>query len=400
MSFLDNSDNAFSSAGDPPAVSPMGVTKAELALPTECSGSHELSLIPSEHKFDQNARLDARSLIAGNAYDAAMPSWTPTAVTAFGEGGHTINHPVPKVDVERRPADETRLVAAPLNPSSAPLLPNCTCHSPFVTDEETVYTTPMPSKTKVIGVSDHPSQSASVEPSNLQKWDLTDSDCDSRSFVSASTHVSQKRTESKASKVSALSVPTHDTTAESVLENALEYNASTRNCLFKQKMKSPGHSLRPQPTPAATTSSEGMYNRAITAEFKTQSAPKPALSATNKQVTVPAVTAAPLPQTVRPEPAVLLEYSSSPPRPGSVIDPLDSGSRELVEMVCSTVNSKWPILARYFCLPEDSIASIKEQDSKAEGRCWVLLLRLRNEGVTWEALYDVLLNRVSDVVYS
>ena len=324
-------------------------------------------------------------------------------------------------DVQRMPADRMTPTTTRLCPTVTAFLPQPTAKSPVITDEESggvsqraVYSMAGASaKTKVISVADHPSQIASVEVGDLaEECNLDESDCDNESFISGSTQVGQKKTVAKSSELTAnqlLQAP-NGTKRKPALENSLELGGTATSIPFhEQKLESPKHSpLDPQePSTAPMPCSEGMvYNCAVTQKFKAQSTPTEtvlteAVSAGGKEVSASAETQTPPPpQSDCAEPKALLEYNSCPPRPCAVIDPLDSNSRELVEMVCSTVNSKWPILARYFCLSEEGIASIKEQDCEAEGRCWVLLLRLCSERITWGELHDMLLNKVGEVRHS
>ena len=468
-------------SGNLPEVSTTSVAQTDLSLPTECSGGHELNLVPSKGDFDddsvswyrrgkllqekvqgkhipkppmetlptkggnpmlsqqqkakhvnqgncpsyystaQNRPLgDARplSLRAGNDA-AAKPLQTAITHTAFGARGDNTKHPFqacgmlsPHVlaktlsglaDVQRGPADRAIPTTALQNPTTTTCPPCTQFKSPVIIDDDygaaghgAVYTfAGTPSKTQVINVSDHPSQSASVEDGNLAKECHSDeSDCDNWSYISGSTRVSQKKTGGRSFEMPPhrLVMPApHSGNPEPVSETSLKHGVecTTTSSVLEPKMKTPSLGLPPAPSTVATNSKGGRHDYASTAVFTPHSVPKPALSAISKQVTTVAV------NKPSSEPAATLEYYNSPPRPDSVIDPLDSSSRELIEMVCSTVNSKWPILARYLCLPEDSIASIKEQDTEAEGRCWVLLLRLCNKGITWKALYDVLLSMVS-----
>lgn len=310
-------------------------------------------------------------------------------------------------DVHRMPADRMTPTTTRLCPTMTALPPQPTGKSPVITDEESgvvsvVYTVAGPSaNTKVISVADHPSQSASVEVGNLaEECNVDESDYDNESFISGSTQLSQKKTTTTYS----LQAP-NSTKRKPSLENSLEFGATATSLPFHgQKLKSLSHSpLHPQESSTvAIPHSEGMvYNCDIRPKFKAQSTPTKAVSAVGKQVSPTAVTQTPAPpQYDCTEPKALLECNSCPPMPCAVIDPLDSNSRELVEMVCFTVNSKWPILARYFCLSEEGIASIKEQDCEAEGRCWVLLRRLYTEGITWKELHDMLLNKVGEVWHS
>ena len=319
-------------------------------------------------------------------------------------------------DVQRTPADRMIPTTTQLCPTMTALLPQATGKSPVITDEESgvvaqhaVYTMAGGfAKTKVINVADHPSQSASVEVGNFaEECNLDESDCDNVSFISGSSQVVPKKTATKSSELTAdqlLQAP-NGTKRKPDLENLLELSATAKSNRFhEQKLKSASRNpLDPQePSTLAMPCSEGiMYNCAVTQKFKAQSAPTEAVSAGGKQESATAVTQSPPPpRSDCTEPKALLEYSSCPPRPCAVIDPLDSNSRELVEMVCFTVNSKWPILARYFCLSEEGIASIKKQDCEAEGRCWVLLLRLYSERITWRELHDMLLNKVGEVWHS
>ena len=311
--------------------------------------------------------------------------------------------------VQRGPGDRLMVTTA-ANVTTNALLPAMAFNSPLMTEDESspaVYSVaPISSKTQVISVADHPSQSASVEVINREDQEdcnSNDSNCDNWSYISASTRVDLRKTAGGHSTVPAqqicMPVPESgmpEPASESSFGHKVKH--ATMTGISEQKVETPSHSLRTEPIAVARTCHEGVRARmcAPSEVFMSQTASK-SETAIGENLIDMAASKLPLPkvESLAIEPAATLECHGSPPGPDAVVDPLDSSSSELIEMVCATVNSKWPILARYFSLSEECVAGIKEQDAGAEGRCWVLLLRLSHKSVMWKALYDVLLKKVS-----
>ena len=261
-------------------------------------------------------------------------------------------------------------------------------NSLLVTDDESQNSVSsiarMPSKPKSISVTDHPSQVASSETicinhDEQEENNLSGSDDDRWSFKSESTVAGQRKTVGGLSTLPSqqMVVPVHsssnpESSKQSVSESSIrhdgvEHTSTTSTSTSAHEVKLPSAHL-PDSATAATTS--GHLGDMAVAKLPSPSSDWLCHAAS-------------------------INLSGSPPGPDAVVDPLDSSSSELIEVVCATVNSKWPILARYFSLPEECVADIKEQDAGAEGKCRAVLTHLSKKGLTWKALYDVLLKKVS-----
>ena len=86
--------------------------------------------------------------------------------------------------------------------------------------------------------------------------------------------------------------------------------------------------------------------------------------------------------------------SRSVPNQELHINPDDPNQKQILKKLSRHINTKWSLLARYCETPEKEIVELKKEVTQSVDRAYTILCRVARKGVTWNQLYEFLLNKV------